>query len=218
MSTDTQARQPAGVPTGGQFAATTRAEPGFRLPAEVRIPIAAVATVRDTSVPLPPWPEELPAPQVSYEPSADGPEVTVRWGENSGEYAVFWTDEDGCDTNSLDDADTRDEYEELDNETLDAVREYGDAVRSNVQQLVYELNDAGHTSEARDTVVALATKQPVVPAQGPAAIESRIGAWTGNPRPNEAEVRQVLADLRAYTRSVGVSDETFARLVAESAR
>lgn len=218
MSIDTQARQPAGVPTGGQFAATARAEPGFHLPPEVRIPIAAVATVRDTSVPLPPWPGELPDPVVGYEPTVDGPQVTVQWGEGLGQYAVFWTDEEGCTANSFTESDTRDEYEDMDPMVADAVCEYGEAVRSNIQHLVWELNDAGHTAEARRTVVALATKRPVVPAQGPEAIESRIGAWTGNPRPNEAEVRQVLADLRAYTRSVGVSQEAFAQMVAEVTR
>lgn len=218
MSIPTQARQPAGVPVGGQFAVASRPEPGFRLPPEVRIPIAAVVTVRDASIPLPPWPGELPAPQVTYEPSADGPQVTVRWGDGLGQYAVFWTDDEGCVANSFTAGDTRDEYEDMDPVVADAVCEYGEMVRSNIQQLMWELNDAGHTAEARSTVVALATKQPVVPAQGPAAIESRIGAWTGNPRPNEAEVRQVLADLRAYTRSVGVSQEAFAQMVAEATR
>lgn len=217
MSID-QARQPAGVPIGGQFATTARAEPGFNLPPEVRIPIAAVATVRDTSVPLPPWPQELPAPTVSYDPGAEGPDVTVRWGDGPNEHAVFWTDEESCDVSSLTEFDTREDYAHLDPEVADAVLEYGTTVRSNIQQLTYELNDAGHTAEARRTVVALATKQPVVPTQAPPDIESRIGAWTGNPRPNEAEVRQVLAELRAYTRSVGVSDDAFARLVQEAAR
>jgi len=130
--TDTTIRQPAGQPSGGQFAARTRAESDIALaPTTATLAFAFDYTEHLDNLPeLPDYPAELPEPSVSLDFNG-GVRTFVIVGDRAFN---FWqNDQDEPFSDVLDKTADSD----WDEETVMAFDEWGTAVQSRIDSLAY---------------------------------------------------------------------------------
>lgn len=222
MSID-QPRQPAGVPVGGQFAATNRPEAGVSLTPErqVLVGVNALAELNTFGVePLPEWPAELAAPSgVSYAWDDDGLlEVTIDTASDS--FVVWGTPTDPqCNVDEL-----PEEFEHLDDSVKAKVVAYGVRLHDNIHTLVNQATYPMHTEQVRAAVVSLATggdgaphipDGPEDPAWVPptekaaARAETNLKAWFGTSKVDETTLQDALTDLLHLARAKGISPTQF---------
>lgn len=123
---DHQNRIAAGVPTGGQFAPQRRAEAAVNLPApEVTMSGTMSFTFTKELEPLPVWPAHLPAPEIAWGLGDTSPDEVYVTMHVDDEAVTVWNN--GAD--SGDSVYAGEEPTGWDNETTDAVIDYGHALR-----------------------------------------------------------------------------------------
>lgn len=139
--TDNSARQPKGIPVGGQFAATAHAEPALNL------------TPRRTE--LDGWPESLPEPEVAVGVGDDNAITTTVSIEGQPIMEVWHEDDDAYDTDS-----TVFESEWLEDEQVtEAAEQWARGKHSEIaRELRAEMHEAVNRSRARVVAKATGTK------------------------------------------------------------
>ena len=218
-----QNRQPAGVPTGGQFATTTRPETGVALAGPSRKAVVGVNALAELDTygveALPSWPQELPAPSVSYAWDEDGLlETTVTTGSDS--FSVFGTPTSpSC---SLEDM--PEEFEHIPAGAREQAAVYAYQLHDNVHSLTQQVEYAAHTPDVRATVLSLATggdghleqvhdatdPRWVSPTdQGAARAETNLKAWFGTREVDETTLQDTITDLLHLARAKGITPAQF---------
>lgn len=164
----TISRQPQGIPTGGQFAPDTRAEPTIDLsPAgdqTYTAQLTGTVELRNASFDqLPEWPAGLPEPEVSFDFS-DGKCETNITVENK--MMTFW-DSDGDGTiNDTDNGNNR--WEDFDEEDQEKALEWGKRVHQRIDSSTYGIMiEASHQPAVHDIILAHALGKDPVPASQP---------------------------------------------------
>ncbi|MET4143786.1 hypothetical protein [Arthrobacter sp. UYCo732] len=163
----TTARQPQGIPVGGQFAATTHAEPALTLdPADDKThtaPLSGTIELRNASFDqLPDWPAGMPEPTVSFDFN-DGKCETNITVDNK--MMCFW-DSDGDGT--INDTDNGDNpWEDFDEEDQEMALEWGKRVHQRIDSSTYGIMiEASTTTAVRDIILAHGLgKEPAPTAQ-----------------------------------------------------
>lgn len=162
-------RQPAGQPTGGQFATTERAESGVALTAETspeafraEVPIVAHFTLDAKHYdPLPEWPEGVPQPEVYWE--YDDGEVETSFTFPSGDRVKCWSRNDE-NFSSL--QDHGEEVAELaDEDAKWTAHEWMGEVHNRVEAGAYGAAVATQTGEVQQAILAAALGRPQPAAQ-----------------------------------------------------
>lgn len=211
----TQNRQPAGVPTGGQFAATARSETGTALVQELpdkafraEVPIVAHFTLdRNQHDPLPEWPEGVAQPDVYWE--YDDGELETTFTFPSGTSVKFWTINDENHSTMLEENQEIDEL--ADPDTWWAAREWMDAVHDRVEAGAYGAAVATQTGEVQQAILANALGRPQPAAlrtptdQALSRAHAMLEAWNpkaagldfrNDARDRDLVMRDMLTDLR----------------------
>jgi len=158
MSTHIPARVNAGTPDGGQFATEGRAEADVSLDRTTRrfdVRMEAQTARLDTVAvdPLPPWPADLPAPEVSYSwDSDDALEVSIDLPD--GDSVTFWGTGSNI-SNSLEEL--PDEGPDLTGAQKNQVMAYGETLHRNLGYVTGTYTLAAHTPHAREAMVAIAS-------------------------------------------------------------
>ena len=220
MSNDSVNRTPSGVPAGGEFATSPKAEPQLALTARPThtVGIAAVAALDTYGVePLPEWPADLPAPSTSYSWDGDGQlETRLVFGPDT---LTVW----GPAGNASDSiTEMPDEYEYLDEAVKEQLMNYGHQLHANLASLTGQVEYAAHTPQVRNTVLSIAEghgkPQPCTDPSDPAwrtpaqlattRTEANLKAWFGE-QIHEATFEDVLTDLLHYADSQGMKPTDF---------
>lgn len=217
-----QPRQPAGVPTGGQFATSTRTETGLALAPErtAVVGVNALAELNTFGVePLPQWPAELPEPTVSYAWDNDGLLETTM---DSGGHHIIVFGPPSDPQLTIDEL--PEEFEDIPEDVKEKVRAYGARLHDNIHTLTNQAIYPLHTNELRDAVLSLATGgdgQPHIPdgPQDPAWVppteraaaraETNLKAWFGTREVDETTLQDTLTDLLHLARAKGISPAEF---------
>jgi hypothetical protein len=160
------ARQPAGVPVGGQFAATAHAEPGIELaPAKPTHTAPLTGTVelhRDWFEALPEWPEEMPEPEINF--GFDDGKVET-YVTVDGQMMTFWdSDQDGtiCDSSN-----GQSPWEDFDLEDQEKAEAWGKAVHERIDSATYGVMIEGsHSPAVKNIILAHALDGGPVEAAG----------------------------------------------------
>ena len=220
MSNDSVNRTPSGVPAGGEFATSPKAEPQLALTPRPKhtVGISALAVLDTYGVePLPQWPADLPEPSTFYGWDEDGqvetrivfgPDTLTVWGPVGNASDSF--------------TEIPDEYEHLSAEARDQVGAYGYRLHENISSLTGQVDYAAHTPQVRNAVMSIAeghgTPQPCddpsdpawrTPAQrATARTEANLRAWFGE-QIHEATFQDVLTDLLHYADSQGMKPTDF---------
>lgn len=220
----TQNRQPAGIPVGGQFAASARTEPDVTLAQDLpdeayraEVPIVAHFTVdRNHHDPLPEWPEGVPQPDVSFE--YDDGELETTFTFESGVSVRFWTVNDENHSTLLDEGDQVTELDS-DPDAWWAAREWMDAVHNRVESAAYGAAVATQTGAVQEAILANALGRPQPAAlrtptdQALARAHAMLEAWNpkaasldfrNDARDRDLVMRDMLTDLRYLADLYGV--------------
>lgn len=185
------ARQPRGIPVGGQFAATEHAESEVSL-----APQAVTHTAELTGTielhnqwfdQLPEWPAGMPEPEVSFGFDDGKAEsyVTV-----DGKMMTFWNSDMNGTVNDTDNGDNP--WEDFDEEDQKLAQAWGKAVHERIDSATYGVMIEGsHSPAVHDIILAQAVgKEPATAAK--AAPDLR----------NEAERNVYLIDVEAHPAAV----------------
>lgn len=221
MSAD-QARQPAGVPTGGQFATGARPEAGLALAPErhATVRVTAVAELSTFGVePLPVWPAQLPEPSVSYAWDDDGLlETTMVTGGHS--IIVFGTPSDP----QLTIDELPEEFKGIPEDVKEPLRAYGARLHDNIHTLTNQATYPLHTDELRAAVLSLASggdgrphivDDPqeqgfVAPTdRGARRAEAGLKAWFATTQVDESTLQDAMTDLLHLARAKGITPAQF---------
>lgn len=218
-----QNRQPAGVPTGGQFTTSTRAESGVALPAPpdeaYKATVTVVANV-DLDArwhdPLPQWPAGVPEPELYWE-YKDGM-VQTTFTFPSGDTVRCWNVNDEGYSSLLDQGAKVGELAD-DDEAEDQALEWMNEVHDRVEAGAYGAAVATQTPGLRAAVAAYAKGEPqptfartrVVAATARArAMVEAFGPKSAGLDPNTHErdrgpvLRDMLTDLQYLASEWGV--------------
>lgn len=224
MSTHEQSRQPAGVPVGGQFATSPKAEAvGVHLTGIHRTTLgfAGVATLDDIGQqPLPAWPQaQAPVSNIDYGWGDDGQlEVRVTFGDDT---MTLWGNHETW-SDSADEL--PDEWDHVPVEDQEQIRDYTRTVHENLLHLTHSFAYAAHAAPGvRATLLGLATGQGapapvydpddpawVAPTDGGAArAEQNLKAWLGTTTIDESTIQDALTDILHLARARGMSPTEF---------
>ena len=222
MSTET-ARQPAGVPVGGQFATNPKTEAALALPnyTKTTLGFAGVAVLDGIGVePLPAWPVTLPDPsEPSYSWGDDGDlEVSICFGDDEVD---IWGNHDTWSSNF---EGVPEEFEHLSDAEKDGAADYARQVHSNLLHLTGQFEYAAHAApHVRATLIGLATgqgaPQHVEDAGAPGYMEPTVRratraernlkAWFSTSEVKEENIQDALTDLLHLANAKGVSPAEF---------
>ncbi|GAA4032664.1 hypothetical protein GCM10023063_14970 [Arthrobacter methylotrophus] len=152
---NTPARQPQGIPTGGQFAPDARAEPSINLsPAGDKIHTAELRKtieLRNADFDqLPEWPATLPQPEVSFDFSDGKCETNITVDDKM---MTFWdSDSDG----TINDTDNgNNPWEDFDEEDQEMALEWGKRVHQRIDSSTYGIMiEASCTPEVNSIILA----------------------------------------------------------------
>ena len=217
--TDSQNRQPAGVPVGGQFAATPHSEAAVTLPPVVKtnVGFAGVAVLDDAGQePLPAWPASLaPVSNVDYGWDDDNHlEVTVTFGDR--DVSVWGT----FSTWSGSIEELPGEYGDIPVDVAEEVNDYLATVHRNLLHLTGAFQHAAHAApDVRATLLGLATgkgePRPVDDPGDPRWVapadravvraEQNLSAWFGTTSVDDAQIQDALTDLLHLAHARGLS-------------
>jgi hypothetical protein len=186
------ARQPQGIPTGGQFAPDTRSEPTIDLsPAGDKTYTARLTTtveLRNAGFDqLPEWPAGLPAPEVSFSFEGGKCETSITVDDKT---MNFWdSDSDG----TINDTDNgSNPWEDFDEEDQEKALEWGKRVHQRIDSSTYGIMiEASHRPAVHSIILAHALGKD--PAPAPAAPDLTDLA-TRNAYVIEAEARLAAAN------------------------
>ncbi|HEX9086146.1 MAG TPA: hypothetical protein VF867_01305 [Arthrobacter sp.] len=213
----TPAHEPAGQPTGGQFAKTFHSDavPALPVPA-TPLTFQGQASLDPSSYPdLPALPASVGIPEVSFSFSDEGKlETDVKI---HGTTMSFWRDEmTGDVANTADDGHTQEgefapwsgiaEYEDF-----EQARTWAEAVHERVEGATEEiLENAVQTDEARKAIINFATGRPteeaaeLTPSQSSAKRAAAAMAVCDEGEGAETTMRDLLTDLRHYADAKGI--------------
>jgi hypothetical protein len=163
--TTNPARQPQGIPTGGQFAPDTRTEPTITLSregdkihtAELRQTIELRNADFDQ---LPDWPATLPQPNVSFSFEAGKCETSVTVADKT---MNFWdSDSDG----TINDTDNgTNPWEDFDEEDQEMALEWGKRVHQRIDSSTYGIMiEASYTPAVHSIILSHALGKEPAPA------------------------------------------------------
>lgn len=216
--TETTARQPQGIPVGGQFAPTTHAEPGFALNSPG--PAATVPLHGDVDLygsdfgALPVLPASAGTPEVTFDFSIDGKletHVTV-----DGSTMSFWNDDMADEiTNSIESGPGGEgeaapwsniaEYDDF-----EKTRTWAEAVHERLDGATYQvLNTAVADDTARSSIINFATGRggaplELTPEQASAKRAAAAMAIAEEGQGSEITMRDLFIDLRHYADARGI--------------
>ena len=173
MSTNTRNRQPEGIPAGGQFAATTRAEPDVALakPQDIEYTAPLTGTLQLSTAwhdQLPEWPANLPEPEVNFGFDDGKAETYVVVDDKM---MTFWdSGRDGI----INDTDTDyNPWEDFDEEDQEAALKWGKEVHNRVDSATYGVMIEGaHSPAVKAIILAQATAKPA-PLDSPGLKDER---------------------------------------------
>ena len=172
----TPARQPQGIPTGGQFAPDTRSEPTIDLsPAGDKTYTARLNTtveLRNAGFDqLPEWPAGLPEPEVSFSFEGGKCETSITVDDKT---MNFWdSDSDG----TINDTDNgSNPWEDFDDEDQEKALEWGKRVHQRIDSSTYGIMiEASHQPAVHDIILAQALgKEPTPARTGPDLTDTAI--------------------------------------------
>lgn len=154
------ARIPAGVPTGGQFAAQNRPEGDVQLPSPskaVIVPIVGQLSLDESYFePLPDYPASLPEA-----------EVAIDWDGGARAYIVvdgqgftFWGVDHGDTTETYNSISDTGDTTDWDEETEDAFVEWGTAVWERIDASVYDAQMKAVSGEVQAAILDVAVGRP----------------------------------------------------------
>ena len=152
----TIARQPQGIPVGGQFAATAHSEAPITLGAEKRTYTAPLTGTLELhphlAEALPAWPEDLPAPKVNFGFDDGKAETYVTV---DGRMMTFWDTDHGI----ISDTDTgSNPWEDFDMEDAEKAEEWGKAVHKRIDDATYDtMIEGSHSPAVKNVILAHAT-------------------------------------------------------------
>jgi hypothetical protein len=161
----TPARQPQGIPTGGQFAPDTRSEPTIDLsPAGDKTYTARLNTtveLRNAGFDqLPEWPAGLPEPEVSFSFEGGKCETSITVDDKT---MNFWdSDSDG----TINDTDNgSNPWEDFDDEDQEKALEWGKRVHQRIDSSTYGIMiEASHRPAVHSIILAHALGKESAPA------------------------------------------------------
>lgn len=184
MNNHTPARVDGGTPAGGQFATSARPEADVSLTPGTRrfdLAIDAQTVTLDTIAvdDLPPWPADLPEPEVTYAwDSDDALEVSLHLP--GGDSVTFWGTGSEI-SNSLEEL--VDEGPDLTGVQKNQVMAYGEVLHRNLAYVTGTYTLAAHTPHAREAMVAIASggepPAPPYPDYTAAPREAGLEAFSG---------------------------------------
>lgn len=213
----TPAHEPAGQPTGGQFAKRFHSDAVASLPVTSSpVSFQGQASLDPSGYPdLPALPASVGTPEVFFSFSDEGKlETDVRIG---GSTMSFWRDEmTGDVTNTIEDGHTIEgefapwsgiaEYKDF-----EQARTWAEAVHERVEGATEEvLESAVQTDAARASIIAFATGRPaepvieLTPAQSSAKRAAAAMAACDEGQGTETTMRDLLTDLRHYADANGI--------------
>lgn len=159
------ARQPAGIPVGGQFAPDTRTEPTISLsPAGDKNHTAELNTtirLRNASFDqLPDWPATMPQPTVSFDFSDGKCETNIVVDDKM---MCFWdSDSDGTINDTYNGSNP---WEGFDDEDQEMALEWGKRVHQRIDSATYGIMiEASNSPAVRDIILAQALGKAPAPA------------------------------------------------------
>lgn len=215
--TDTIARQPQGIPAGGQFAATAHTEPsvGLKGPgAAVPVQFQGQAVLNPAVFgSLPELPASVGTPEVSFSFSDAGKLAThVRV---HGSTLSFWSEDDDEIANDIDNGHTVEgevapwsgiaEYEDF-----EKTRTWAESVHERVEGATSQILESAVESDAsRAAIVAFATGRAEPAAKPTPQQESAKRAATAmaaceEGQGRETTMRDLFTDLRHYAEAHGI--------------
>ncbi|QOD06101.1 hypothetical protein [Pseudarthrobacter sp. BIM B-2242] len=165
--TFTPARQPEGIPTGGQFAAAAHSDAVASLQPTHTIytaPLTGTIELKTASFDtLPEWPADLPEPEVSFDFSGGKCETYVTV---DNQVMTFWeSDSDGIINNTYN---GENPWEEFDEEDQEKALEWGKQVHRRIDSSTYGIMiEACTKTDMRDIILAQGLGKD--PAPEPAA-------------------------------------------------
>ena len=216
--TETIARQPQGIPAGGQFAPTSHSEPAIGLnptPATVPIHFQGSIDLRESAFQsLPELPASVGTPEVAFDYSDTGKletHVTV-----DGSTVSFWGDDlTGDIANTIDNGYTPEgedapwghipEYDDF-----QRLRTWGESVHQRIDGATYRLvADASSADETRKAIINFATGhgEPAAkptPEQAAAKRAAALMAICEEGQGAEITMRDLFIDLRHYADAKGI--------------
>lgn len=169
MTTD-RSRVEKGVPSGGQFATESKASDDLQALTmygdpvmKIETPFSGILTLDDKyEEPLPEWPLD-DEPVIDFEEGDDGVEVRIWLGDRS---ALFYRGYGGDQYDDMTYVDRADGFGEAElgtadrdeqDDRIDALREYGHAVRDRLQNYKYGLMAQAMSNDIRTSMLHLAT-------------------------------------------------------------
>ncbi|MHA7295172.1 hypothetical protein [Arthrobacter sp. HLT1-21] len=167
--TESIARQPQGIPVGGQFAATSHSEPALTLPPHVSATHTAdysgqLELNTYTFDELPTWPEDLPEPSVEFD--FDDGKVQTRITVDDKTMHFWNSDLDGT-MNSTDYGE--DPWEDFDLEDNEVAMAWGKAVHERIDSNTYgAMLDVVHQPQVSEAIMAHALGKPSTSQPAPA--------------------------------------------------
>ncbi|MET4143780.1 hypothetical protein [Arthrobacter sp. UYCo732] len=216
--TDTIARQPQGIPVGGQFAPTTHAEPGFDLhDSSPAVPVAFQGSIdlRESAYgSLPPLPASVGTPEVTFDFNIDGKletHVTV-----DGSTLTFWNDDMADEiTNTIESGRSgEDESAPWSNiaeyEDWEQARTWAESVHERIYGANLDVMTTAATQDAaRASIISFATcrSKPapdLTPEQSSAKRAAAAVAIVDEGQGKEYAMRDLFTDLRHYADKHGI--------------
>jgi hypothetical protein len=169
-------RQPEGIPTGGQFAATAHSEPTVALAAPQHVihsaPLTGTVELRNADFDqLPEWPAGMPEPEVSFRFEGGKCETSITVDDQT---MNFWdSDSDG----TINDTDHgSNPWEDFDEEDQEKALEWGKRVHQRIDSSTYGIMiEASHQPAVHDIILAQALgKEPTPARTGPDLTDTAI--------------------------------------------
>lgn len=169
--TENQNRVQAGIPTGGQYAATAHSDAVPSLEAAPRTTHTAqlnttIELHSDAFTTLPEWPGNLPEPEVNFGFDDGRAETYVTI---DGKMKTFWTASDMDGILSGDDVGSANRWEDFDYEDQEMAMEWAREVHKRIDSSTYGImSDGSHAPAVNEIILAHALdREPKAAAAGP---------------------------------------------------
>lgn len=214
--TETIARQPQGIPVGGQFAPTFHAEPAVALRGSsgISVPFQGSIDLNESSfAPLPELPSAAGAPDVSFDFSDAG--ILETHVTSGGTTVSFWGDHMADTiTNSVDNGYIPEgedaPWSHLSGGDFEKLRTWGESVHERIDGATYRLvADASCTKETGKQIISFATGRtgPAVkptPQQESARRAAVAMAVCEEGQGSQDTLRDLFTDLRHHADAKGI--------------